>query len=142
MNKIKIWALIILGLISNVPTSIYIVKQSIGGHSIFGLFFGVLLPILSLVFYYSYLKLSSRLLDNKKEFFKILSFPSVKFSATILLISILYLILSRDILESTMVFGFLILTISIPNFIFQILIYTFMKNRIKVKKPVANTVHN
>lgn len=134
MNKIKIWTLIILGLISNVPTSIYIVKQSIGGHSIFGLFFGVLLPILSLVFYYSYLKLSSRLLDNKKEFFKILSFPSVKFSATILLISILYLILSRDILESTMVFGFLILTISIPNFIYQILIYTFMKNRIKVKK--------
>ena len=56
IKNIKMQKLIILGLISNVPTSIYIVKQSIGGHSIFGLFFGVLLPILSLVFYYSYLK--------------------------------------------------------------------------------------
>ena len=142
MNKIRTWILIILGLIPNVPTSIYIIKQSIGGHSIFGLFFGVSLPILSLVFYYSYLKLNSRLPKNKKELFKILSFPSIKFSVTIILTSILYLILSREILESIMVFAILILTISIPNFIYQVLIYIFMKNRIKVKKPVANTVYN
>ena len=138
MKKTNLWILIILGLIPNIPTSIYIVKQSIGGHSIFGFYFGVLLPILSLVFYFSYLNLNSSFPDNKKELFKIMTKPSIKFLGTILLISILYLILTIEFLESLMIFGYLILMISIPNFIYQILIYSFMKTRIKNKKPVAN----
>lgn len=140
-NKKKI-LLIILGVLINLGIGIILIIQSFKGHSSLGFLFGAFMPILSILFYSNYLKLSDA--SNEKGFKKLVFRPSLLIGILILIISIVtsFMVLDFDYLENTLTefvqfFGAIILLFMIPNLIYQIVIFQLYKKGWK-QMPAAN----
>jgi len=92
----------ILGVLINIGIGIILIIQSFEGHSSLGFLFGALMPILSILFYSSYLNLN---IDrNRKSFKKLIFRPSLIIGFFILITSIVtsYLVLDFEYLENTL----------------------------------------
>lgn len=122
----------ILGILINLGIGLLLILQSFKGHSSLGLLFGVLMPVLSILFYSNYLKLK---IDRNKKYFKKLVFrPSLLMAVLILITSIAtsYLVLDFEYLENTLIefiqfFGAISALFLIPNLIYQIIIFQLYK---------------
>ena len=122
----------ILGFLINLGIGFILIVQSFKGHSSLGFLFGAIMPILSLLFYSNYLKISSD--RNKKAFKKLVFRPSISIGFLILITSIItsYLVLDFDYLENTLIefiqfFGAITALFLIPNLIYQLIIFRLYK---------------
>lgn len=133
-NKTK-KILMILGVLINIGIGVILTIQSFKGHSGLAFLFGVLMPVLSILFYSNYLKLNSD--GNKKDFKKLIFRPGLIMGVLILITSIAtsFIVLDSGHLKNTLIefiqfFGAIILFFLIPNLIYQLIIFQLYKKRV------------